>query len=337
MPAKPAQRTPRISVVIPVLNEARHITECVRSVQAQTYPDGRIEIVLADGGSTDGTQRIVNDLAQEDPRIRLLDNPGRTQASGLNIAIAATRGDIVARLDGHAAWPPGHLARCVELLEETGADNVGGTMVGKGETPVGHAVARATRSPFAVGRATYRYSNRQQEVETVWLGCFRRSALERVGQYDETATPHEDYELNQRIRDSGGLVIFSPDLPTVYWGRGSWRAVATQYFKYGRAKVRVARRRPKVIRLYHLAPPALVLGTLVAAVVAARPGAGRRLVLAGAAAYTAACVGAAAAAAGGEPVSVAARVSLVFPVLHVSWGAGFWAGLLEAIRPLARR
>src|ERR1700730_13478759 len=257
MPDQPVRSTARISVVIPVLNEARYITGCLRSVQAQTYPANLVEIVVADGGSTDGTQAIVGELAHEDPRIRLVDNPGRTQASGLNIAIAATRGDVVARLDGHAAWPPGHLERCVELLELTGADNVGGTMMGQGETLVGQAVARATRSPFAVGGATYRYSDRQQEVETVWLGCFRRSALDRVGPYDETAAPHEDYELNQRIRDSGGLVIFSPDLPTSYWGRGSWPEVSAQYFKYGRAKVRVARRTPQVIRLYHLAPPAL--------------------------------------------------------------------------------
>jgi succinoglycan biosynthesis protein ExoA len=336
MTAKPLEPTARVSVVIPVLNEEKHIRNCLRSVQEQTYPGDLIEIVVADGGSTDGTQRIVRELGDTDPRIRLIDNPGRTQAAGLNHAIAASRGDIVARLDGHAAWPPGHLARCVELLNETGADNVGGTMLGESDTLVGQAVARATRSPFAVGRATYRYSNRQQEVETVWLGCFRRSALERVGPYDETATPHEDYELNQRIRDSGGLVIFSPDLPTRYWGRGSWREVATQYFKYGRAKVRVARRRPAVMQLYHLAPPALVLGALVGAVAAARPGAGRRLGLMGAVAYGLACLGAGAAVAKRQPVSVAARVSLAFPVLHFAWGTGFWAGLLEVIRRPAR-
>jgi succinoglycan biosynthesis protein ExoA len=171
----------------------------------------------------------------------------------------------------------------------------------------------------------------------VWLGCFRRSALERVGPYDETAAPHEDYELNQRIRDSGGLVIFSPDLPTRYWGRGSWQEVASQYFKYGRAKVRVARRRPDVIQLYHLAPPALVLGTLAGVLAATRPGAGRRLGLAGAAVYSVACVSAAVAAARGEPLSVAARVALAFPVLHFAWGSGFCAGVLEAIRRPTRR
>jgi glycosyltransferase involved in cell wall biosynthesis len=320
--------------VIPVLNEERRIQRCLDSIRQQTYPPDLIEVIVADGGSTDGTRQAVKELAREDPRFRLVDNPRRNQAAGLNIAIAASRGEVIARLDGHAEWPPEHLERCVRLLRDTGADNVGGTMQGAGETPLERAIARATRSPFAVGGATYRYSERQQDVETVWLGCFRRSALDRVGPFDEGAPPHEDYELNHRIRATGGRVVYSPDLSTTYWPRSSWRALARQYFRYGRAKVRVAGRSPGVVRPYHLAPPALIAGAAVGAVALGRAGTGRRLTVAAAAIYIVGCILTGLSASRGQPVSVRARIPLVFPIVHFSWGAGFWAGVAEALRAM---
>lgn len=329
--------TPPVSVVIPALNEQAHIRSCLESVQRQSYPSELIEILVADGGSTDRTREIVGELAAEDPRIRLIDNPGRNQAAGLNVAVAASQGEVVARLDGHAEWPPEHLQRCVRLLQETGADNVGGTMRGVGETALERAIACATRSPFAVGGATYRYSDRQQEVETVWLGCFRRSALDRVGPFDESAPPHEDYELNHRIRAGGGRVVYSPELITDYWPRSSWAALASQYFRYGRSKVRVATGSPGVLRPYHLAPPALAAAAALGAVALTRPGPRRRFALTAAAMYIAGCVVAGLSASQSQPAAVRARTPLAFPVVHLSWGAGFWAGVGEALRAMSRR
>ncbi|HXA41733.1 MAG TPA: glycosyltransferase family 2 protein [Candidatus Solibacter sp.] len=323
---------PLVSVVIPTLNEELHIESCLRSVQRQTYSPDLVEIIVADGGSSDATRDIVERLAAEDPRIRLIDNPGRNQAAGLNLAIAASKGGVIARLDGHAEWRPGHLERCLQLLEETGADNVGGTMQGHGDNAVELAIAAATRSPFAVGGATYRYSSKQQDVETVWLGCFRRDALDRVGGFDEKAPPHEDYELNHRIRAAGGRVVYSPDLQTLYWPRSSWRALAKQYYRYGRAKVRVAVRTPEVIRIYHLAPPALVAGTVLGTGLIGRTGPARRAALALAGSYALASLAAAVAASRGQPNAVRLRTALVFPIVHVSWGLGFWAGVAEALR-----
>lgn len=323
---------PFVSVVVPVFNEARHISKCLESVRRQSYPAEFIEIIVADGGSSDQTRRIVAELAADDPRIRLVDNPRRNQAAGLNIAIAESRGEVVARLDGHAEWPQEHLERCVRLLKETGADNVGGTMRGTGETALERAIACATRSPFAVGGATYRYSERQQDVETVWLGCFRRSALDRVGPFDENAPPHEDYELNHRIRATGGRVVYSPDLWTTYWPRSSWRTLARQYFRYGRAKVRVAVRSPGVVRPHHLAPPALIAGAAVGAMALGRAGTRRRFTVAAAAIYALGCLLAGLSASRGQPASVRVRTPLVFPVVHFSWGVGFWAGVGEALR-----
>lgn len=323
---------PLVSVVIPTLNEEAHIGSCLQSVQRQTYPSHLVEIIVADGGSSDGTRDIVARLATGDSRIRLIDNPGRNQAAGLNLAIASGKGDVIARLDGHAEWRPEHLERCLQLLEETGADNVGGTMQGRGETPVERAIAAATRSPFAVGGATYRYSAKQQEVETVWLGCFRREALDRVGPFDEKAPPHEDYELNYRIRSTGGRVVYSPDLQTTYWPRSSWSALAKQYFRYGRAKVRVAVRTHGVMRPHHLAPPALVAGAIVGTGLISRPGTARQVTIAAAGTYVLGCLTAGLAASRGQPNAVRSRTPLVFPIVHVSWGLGFWAGVAEALK-----
>jgi succinoglycan biosynthesis protein ExoA len=314
-----------------VFNEERYIAGCLDSVLAQDYPADRYEVIVADGGSTDGTRAIVDAVSASHPNVRLIDNPGRTQASGLNLGILESRGEYIARQDGHAEWTPHHLSRSIALLRESGADNVGGRADGVGTGATGRAIARAMQSPFGVGGARFRYSTRAEEAATVFPGTFRRSAFERVGLFDEAYPPHEDYELNDRIRASGGSVLFSPDIPTRYYVRESITALARQYFRYGRAKVRVARARPSVIRPYHLAAPALVAAIPVAAVLALTRQ-GRRLDVAGGAFYAAACVAAGIRAGRGESFGVRARIPGIFVILHLAWGAGFWAGVAEAAR-----
>jgi succinoglycan biosynthesis protein ExoA len=332
---------PLVSVIVPVLNEERYLAGCLESVLAQTYPRDRIEIIVVDGGSVDGTRDIVRRLAITDSRLRLIDNPDRVQAAGLNRGLEAARGDVIARLDGHAALRPEHVERCVRLLADTGADNVGGGMEVGGGTPLAQAIGCATASPFGVGDARYRWASDQQDVETVWLGCFRRATLERVGRYDENLDVHEDYELNHRIRAAGGRVLFSPDLTAVYRPRESLRALARQYFRYGRAKARVARITPGVMRPHHVVPPLAVAAVPVVAglTVAKRMPPTAALLAAGV--YATGACGAALLASRDRPWSVRSRVPFVFPVLHGAWGLGFWAGLLEkpgnsAARAIAR-
>jgi succinoglycan biosynthesis protein ExoA len=322
---------PFVSVVIPVYNEERHITACLDSVLAQDYPPDRYEVIVADGGSTDRTRDIVSVIAMAHPNVRLIDNPTRMQAAGLNLAIGASRGEFIARQDGHAEWSPHHLRRSIDLLIATGADNVGGQAEGIGQGVTGRAIACAMRSPFGVGGARFRYSTRVEDVATVFPGTFRRTAFERVGLFDEAYPPHEDYELNHRIRASGGRVLYSPDIPTRYHVRGSTVALARQYFRYGRAKVRVARRSPGVIRPYHLASPALVAG-ITAAIAGTATGHGRRRIAGCAAVYGAGCVIAGWRASANEPFEVRVRVPPLFAVLHVAWGLGFWTGVAEAAR-----
>jgi succinoglycan biosynthesis protein ExoA len=328
-----SQGLPYVSVVIPVYNEERYVEACLASVLDQDYPADRYEVIVADGGSTDRTREIVTSVAARNANVRLIDNPGRTQAAGLNHAILASRGEYIARQDGHAEWTREHLRRSVQLLLDTGADNVGGRADGVGQGATGRAIACAMRSPFGVGGARFRYSTRLEEVATVFPGTFRRRTLERVGLFDEAYPPHEDYELNNRIRASGGRILYSPDIPTRYYVRNSVRALARQYYRYGRAKVRVARSAPSVVRPYHLAAPALVAAGPAVAALALSPRT-RRLAALSAAIYAVGCVAAGLRSSRGEPVGVRARTPLVFPVLHFAWGLGFWAGVAEVVRGL---
>lgn len=323
--------TPMVSVVIPVYNEERHIEACLASVLDQDYPAERYEVIVADGGSTDRTRAIVEAFAARHPNVRLIDNPGRLQAAGLNRAILASAGSVIARQDGHAEWDRNHLQRCVDLLLSSGADNVGGRQDAVGEGDSGRAIACAMRSPFGVGGARFRYSEREEDMPTVFLGTFRRSAFERVGLFDEAYPPHEDFELNHRIRAGGGRIVYSPAIRTRYHVRDGLAALARQYFRYGRGKVRVARAAPGVIRPYHLAAPVLVAAAAVAAPLALT-GRGRRLAEIGAAGYVASCVAASVPAGAGEPAAVRWRIPATFMVMHLAWGAGFWAGVAEALR-----
>jgi succinoglycan biosynthesis protein ExoA len=318
-----------VSVVIPVYNEERYIEACLHSVLDQDLRSDQYEVIVADGGSTDRTREIVRSIATLHPNVRLIENPGRTQASGLNRAILASTGEFIARQDGHAEWTRHHLRRSVELLLASGADNVGGRAHGVGRGTTGRAIACAMRSPFGVGGARFRYSTRAQDAATVFPGTFRRSAFERVGLFDEAYPPHEDYELNHRIRADGGRVLYSPDIPTRYHVRDSIADLAHQYFRYGRAKVRVARSTPAVLRPYHLAAPALVAATPILAALAARRRA-RRIVSWGSAVYMIGCIAAGLRASRGEDAGVRARVPIAFLVMHGAWGLGFWAGVAEA-------
>ena len=221
-PAATPGTSPGVSVVIPVLNEERHLADAVGQLLDQRY-DGPLEVVLALGPSADRTDEIAAGLAAHDPRVRTVPNPtGRTPV-GLNAAIAAASYDIVVRVDGHALVPDDYVAVAVETLERTGADNVGGIMAAEGETPFEKAVARAMTSPLGVGAASFHVGGEEGPAPTVYLGVFRREALQRVGGYDEAMVRAQDWEMNHRIIDSGGLVWFTPRMRVTYRPRPTVR------------------------------------------------------------------------------------------------------------------
>ena len=316
------QQWPTVSVVIPVRNGGRDLRRCLDAVLAQEYP-GALEVVVAVGPSQDDTEQVAAAAAAADPRVRVVPNPSGTTPAALNAAIAAGSGDVVARVDGHAELPQGYLRTAVETLAATGAENVGGIQAATGHTPFEHAVAAAMTSRFGVGNATFHYGGAPGPTDTVYLGVFRRSALERVGGFDETLIRNQDYELNWRIRQSGGVVWFDPQLRVGYRPRSDLRALARQYFEYGQWKREVLRRHPQSARLRQLVPPAAVLanaGGLALAV------AHRRGWLAIPGAYATAALAAAAIAGRNLPPSTRLRLPAVFAVMHHAWGLGFLRG-----------
>ena len=254
MNAKPDVQLPAVSVIMPVLDEERHLRGAVQAILAQEYA-GEMEVVIALGPSTDRTDEIAAELVAEDPRVHTVPNPtGRTPAA-LNAAIKASRHPVVVRVDGHGMLSPNYIATAVRLLEETGAQNVGGIMHAEGENDWEHAVAAAMTSKIGVGNAAFHTGGQAGPAETVYLGVFRREALERQGGYNEEFIRAQDWELNFRIREAGGLIWFSPELRVSYRPRPSVRALAKQYKDYGRWRHVVARYHEGSINLRYLAPP----------------------------------------------------------------------------------
>jgi succinoglycan biosynthesis protein ExoA len=322
---------PAVSVVLPVLNEERHLRAAVASVLNQGY-GGDLEIVLALGPSTDRTDAVAAELAAADPRVRCVPNPTGRTPEGLNLAVAASRHPIVARVDGHAELPPGYLSTAVELMRRHEADNVGGIMSAEGVTPLECAVATAMTSKFGVGNARFHVGGSEGPADTVYLGVFRRSALERVGGYDEGFSRAQDWEMNYRIRSTGGLVWFSPALRVSYRPRGSLVKLARQYFNYGRWRREVMRRHPESVNLRYLAPPLALLGVALGLAVGGLVFWPAFVLPVG---YVAAVVAGAMVEGRGLPARARLALPLVFAVMHMSWGSGFLTSLRRKAAPLS--
>ena len=309
---------PPVSVVIPVLDEERHLRDAVGQVLKQAYA-GELEVVLALGPSTDRTDEIAAELAAADARVRTVANPGGRTPTALNAGIAAARHDVIVRVDGHAEIPHDYVATAVRTLDETGADNVGGLMKAVGRTAFERAVACAMRSRIGVGGGTFHVGGGAGPVDTVYLGAFRRRALERVGGYDERYTRTQDWHLNLRLRQTGGTVWFTPDMEVTYRPRPNVRALARQYFQYGRWRRVVAREHPETMNARYLAPPVMVASTTAATLLGLLwPPA-----LLVPTAYVAGVVVGGVAVSGGEPARTRALTPLVLATMHWSWGIGF--------------
>jgi succinoglycan biosynthesis protein ExoA len=317
-----------ISVVMPIRNEERHLEESVASVLGQDYP-GEIELVLAVGPSRDRTRQIAERMAAADRRITVIPNPSGRIPSALNAAIKAARHSVIARLDGHALLPPGYLRTALATLEQTGADDVGGIMAAEGVTRFEQAVAWAMTSPAGVGAARFHTGGQPGPADTVYLGVYRRAAIERVGGYDETYQRAEDWEMNHRIRLAGGLIWFQPEMRVTYRPRASIRILGAQYFHYGRWRRVVARQHAGTINPRYLAPPLAVLAMAAGVVIGLAglaAGGSLRWLAVGfviPAGYLAGVLGVTLTAARTLTRPVLARLPAALVTMHVCWGVGF--------------
>lgn len=328
----PLSSWPPVSVVMPVLNEERHLEEAVGRVLEQDYP-GELEVVLAIGPCKDRTQQIADRLAETDKRITIVPNPSGKTPAALNTGIAEARHDIIVRVDGHGVLTPGYITRAVEVLDESGADNVGGVMAAEGRTPFEQAVACAYRSRLGLGASTFHQGGKPGPAETVYLGVFRRTALERVGGFDESMHRAQDWELNYRIRKTGGLIWFSPDLSVTYRPRSSLAAVARQFFHTGQWRREVIRRHPETASKRYLAPPVavvlLALGTILG-IVGLATGVGW-LVLGFVVplGYALGLIAGSMMEGRYLPWRALFWLPIVCATMHVTWGIGFILGLQE--------
>jgi len=316
--------TTSVTVVLPTLNERAFLRDCLDSLAAQTYPD-LLEVLVVDGGSTDGTREIAEAAGA---RVRVVDNPGVTAAAAMNRGIKEARGEVICRADAHTLYEPDYVERCVDLLLETGADNVGGPMRPLGTTSFGRAVAAVTTSPLGVGPGRFHYSEAREDVDTVYLGCWRRSTLEELGGYDETSLQWgaEDHELNLRITERGGRIILDPEIRSTYFPRSSTRALRRQYFNYGIGKASTLAKHRRLPSWRPLAPAALVAVAVVGAVAGRR---GWRVAIP--AAHAAACA-AAALRVSSDPGVAPHRAFACIEICHWSYGAGFWVGMFRLLR-----
>jgi succinoglycan biosynthesis protein ExoA len=329
--AKKADALPGVSYVMPVLNEVEHIKAAVNSLTAQDY-EGPFEIVLALGPSVDGTNDIISALAEVDPRIRTIPNLLGSTPGGLNAAIRASSYPIIVRVDAHSVLPTYYTRVAVRVLLETGADNVGGIMKAEGTTPFQRAVARAYGSPEGLGGTQHHVGGRAGPADTAYLGVFKRSRLVEVGLFDEDIKRGQDWELNRRLRATGGTVWFTPELTVVSRPRSSLRTLIRLFVATGIWRGERARRFGFANSLRYFVPPAAVLAVLVALVVgvvgvaAGMPWLVLAFVVPGL--YAAFVVAASAVAArGGLPVGL--WYLIVLPCIHFGWGIGFLLGFLK--------
>ena len=324
---------PPVSVVMPVRNEERHLAESVRHVLGQEYP-GEFEVVLAVGPSADRTEELARELAAAHPRVTVVANPSGKIPAALNAAVRAARHAVIARVDGHAMLPPGYLTTAVTALIETGAADVGGVMAAEGVTAFQRAVAWGMTSKAGVGSAAFHTGGGAGPADSVYLGVYRRAAIEQAGGYDEEMLRAEDWDLNYRIRAGGGQIWFTPELHVTYRPRASVRTLGSQYFHYGRWRRVVIREHPETASFRYLAPPAaaglvalgLAAGVAGLAAIAAGAPAGVRWLAAGLVlpvTYLAGITAVGTVLARRMPAGVRIRVPLVLGVMHMCWGTGF--------------
>ena len=296
---------------MPVLNEEKHLAVAVESIFKQEQ-SGDTEVVIALGPSKDKTNEIAKELAKKFPVV-LVENPTGKTPAGLNAAIKASKNDVVVRVDAHSELAPGYTKLAVQILNETGADNVGGVMRAAGTSSFQKAVAFAYNSRIGLGGGSFHVGGQAGPSDSVYLGVFRRSRLIEVGMFDEGMIRGQDWELNLRIRESGGQIWFDPRLWVQYFPRTSLKALAKQFFDTGIWRAKITKMAPKKANIRYFAPPLLVISTIF---------------LVPAALYLTAIALVAVSAKG---LSLATRLHLlsVLPTMHYAWGLGFIAGILK--------
>lgn len=324
--------TPTVSIIVPCRNEEAYIARCLDSIFASDYPRDRLEVLVAEGCSSDRTREVLSDYAARHPEIILLDNATGSTPAGLNLAVRRASGDVIIRMDAHVLYPRDYVRRLVQGLEESGADNVGGVMetVPAENTPGARAIAIGLAHPFGVGNSYFRTGTLvRREVDTVPFGCYRREVFDRIGLFDEELIRNQDDEFNFRLLRRGGRILLLPDVLCRYFARRSLGHLARMYYQYGYFKPLVARKVGRVMTLRQLIPAMLVVSLLGAAALSPWIQTARFALLLVGASYGALVLACSAATVRTEGLRTGMALAVVFPTLHFSYGVGFLRGIYQ--------
>jgi len=320
---------PFVSIILPIRNEAKHIRGCLQSIAQQDFPHEQMEIIIADGLSTDNTKEVVEASKPNDIPLIWLENPAKFVPTGLNLAIRQASGEIIIRVDGHTMLAPDYVQECVLALKRSGAQNVGGRMNPVGKNTFGKAVALATSSPFGVGGGRFHYSTQEEWVDTVYLGSWPKEVFQKVGLFDEELVRDQDDEFNYRLREAGGRILLSPVINSWYSVRSQPKDLWRQYFEYGFWKVRVFQKHPRQMRWSQFIPPVFVLALLISLLLAIIFSWGWKVLLTFVTAYLMAGILATLIMGAQKGWQGAWLLPFTFVILHLSYGSGFLWGLVK--------
>jgi glycosyltransferase involved in cell wall biosynthesis len=322
--------SPFVSIIMAVRNEASFIARSLAAVLAQDYPSTRTEIIIADGGSNDGTRRIIETLQAEHSNLFLIDNPGKIVSCGLNLALRQVKGEVVVRIDGHCEIAPDYVSRCVAHLLADEVDCVGGPVTTVGETYTARVIAAAMSSTFGVGGSTFRVAGEVPAfVDTVPFPGFLRQTIERIGPFDEELVRNQDDEYSYRLRKNGGRILLTPDIHSRYHSRASLRRLGKQYFEYGFWKVRVLQKHPRQMSGRQFVPPLFVLTLLLLLATAPLFVTGKLLLAIGVLAYALVNFCAAVFVGRRSGWALLPFLPLAFATIHIAYGLGFLVGMLR--------
>jgi len=319
-----------ISLILPIRNEANFIRQSLDAILAQDTPMDEIEILVADGMSTDGTREIVAEYQKNHPNLFLIDNPGKIVPTAMNLALQHARGEVIIRVDGHCIIAPDYLSKCVNHLQSGEFAGVGGPMTSIGETPFSETIALAMSSSFGVGNSAFRTtSGRTMVVDTVPFPAYTRKIINEVGLYDEELVRNQDDEYNYRIREHGGRLLLAEDIHSKYYSRGSLSKLWKQYYQYGFYKVRVLQKHPHQMSLRQFVPPAFVFSLIGSLLLAIFTPWGKWLLLLVLGSYLFANLAASFYTAFKKGWRHLFLLPVTFAIIHISYGLGFLSGLVK--------
>ncbi len=319
----------KVSVVVPTLNEEKYIKACLDSILMQDYPHELLEIILVDGMSCDSTREIIKDYTKKCDFIKLFDNPNKTVQYAMNIGIENSCGEFIVRMDAHASYAKDYISKCIQYLKTTGADNVGGTTVVRGKTFIQKVIAAAYHSPFALGGSQHYDESYEGYTDTVAWGSFKRSTLVDIGMYDERLPRSEDDDLNFRISENGGKIFVTPKIKSIYYPKDSFLKLFKQYYNYGKWKVAVIQKHHRPSRIVHLVPMLFVAFLMLFGIFS---------IFSNLAAYVFCSVMSLYfilsiyfSFKSNHIKTLSGKLVLVFAhfVIHVSYGLGFWSGIVK--------